>query len=207
MKKTHPREDFDLSSIDVNFIFTAKVGVLHSYFELPFYKRWNYDFAELPVLNFLNKKYLNSIKNEENIEMYYFKQDIKKNFIKYKIYRNIAYNFEEFNINQLYKIFLKAPEKELIYFIKQLKEKKSSEDYMLLLKSLIFNIINTKGSKYDEVLKELPNLNMNKNELNNFIHLLENKNMLYLYEYFKDNNQNVYQKIFERYTEKNISNF
>lgn len=207
MKKTHPREDFDLSSIDLNFIFTAKVGVLHSYFELPFYKRWNHDFSELPVLNFLNKKYLNLIQNEKDIELHRLKQNIKNNFIKYKMYKNIAYNFKEFNINQLYKIFLKAPEEELVYLIKQLKEKKSSEDSMLLLKGLIFNTINKKSSKCEEVLKELPNLNMNKNELNNFIHLCENKNMLYVYECFKDNNQEMYHKMFERYTQKNISNF
>ncbi len=119
MKKTHPREDFDLSSIDKNFIFTTMVGVLHSYFELPFYKRWNYDFAELPILNFLNKKYLNLIQNEKDIELHYLIQNIKNNFIKHKMYKNIAYNFEKFNINQLYKIFLKDPEEELVYLIKQ----------------------------------------------------------------------------------------
>lgn len=207
MKKTLPREDFDLSSIDKNFIFTTKVGVLHSYFELPFYKRWNYDFAELPILNFLNKKYLNSIQNEKDIEIHYLIQNIKNNFIKHKMYKNIAYNFEKFNVNQLYKIFLKAPEEELVYLIKKLKEKKSSEDFKLLLKGLIFHTIKMKSSKCEEVLKELPNLHMNKNELNDFIHLCENKDMLYIYEYFKDNNQEMYHKMFERYTQKNISNF
>ncbi len=207
MKKTHPREDFDLSSIDQNFIFTAKVGVLYSYFELPFYKRWNYDFSELPVLNFLNKKYLNLIQNEKDIELHRLKQNIKNNFIKYKMYKNIAYNFKEFNINQLYKIFLKAPEEDLVYLIKKLKDKNATEDCKSLLKGLIFHTINQKSAKCEEVLKELPNLHMNKNELNDFIHLCENKDMLYVYEYFKDNNQGMYHKMFERYTQKNISNF
>jgi len=200
MKKTHPREDFNLSSIDKNFIFTTKVGVLHSYFEFPFYKRWNYDFSELPILNFLDKKYLNLMQNDGDVELHYLIQNIKNNFIKHKMYKNIAYNFEKFNVNQLYKIFLKAPEEELVYLIKKLKEKKSSEDYTLLLKGLIFHTIKMKSSKCEEVLKELPNLNMNKNELNDFIHLCENKDMLYLYEYFKNNNQGMYHKMFERYT-------
>ncbi len=207
MKKTHPREDFDLSSIDEEFIFTAKVGVLHSYFELPFYKRWNYDFLELPILNFLDKRFLNSIINEKDVQLTFLKKNIKNNFIKYKMYKNIAYNFKEFNVNELYKIFLKAPEEELIYLIKKLKEKEHYSDYNSLLKGLIFHIINKKSSHCEEVLKELPNLNMNNNELNDFIHLFENKDMLYMYEYFKDNNQAMYHKMFKRYTQKNISNF
>ncbi len=229
MKKTLPKEDFDLSSIDENFIFTAKVGFLHSYFELPFYKKWNYDFSEIPILNFLSKedlflmtntdyvKKINYMKEEyeENekkvrkLECFLKKlrENIKESLIKNKMYKNIANNFNHFNVNQLGDFFVKAPENELIYFVEKLKESALSDDYIMLLKSLIFNAINVKKYKCEEILKNLPALYMDTSEMNIFLDLCENKNMLCFYEYFKEKNNTIYNKMFERYTQKNISNF
>ncbi len=225
MKKTLPKEDFDLSSIDENFIFTAKVGFLHSYFELPFYKKWNYDFSEIPILNFLSKEDLFLMTNIDYVKRISYmeqetekkvkklecfleklRENIKESLIKNKMYKNIANNFNHFNVNQLGNFFVKAPENELIYFVKKLKESELSSDYIMLLKSLIFHSIKVKSS-CEEILKDLPHIHMETAELNIFLNLCENKNMLCFYEYFKEKNNTIYNKMFERYTQKNISNF
>ncbi len=237
MKKTLPREDFELSSINEDFIFTTKIGILHSYFKLPFYKRWNYDFSELPILNFIDKFNLSSMRKRERLKQYvsdYFseirrseeerkkikedqedlknfceklRQNIKNDFIKHKMYKNITHNFKEFSVNELYRVFINAPEEELVFFINKIKKVDRSTDFDLLLKGLIFYAVNVNFSKCEEILKNIKNLNMNKNELEDFINLCENKNMLHLYECFKDSNKAIYYKMFRKYTEKNISNF
>lgn len=264
MKKTQPCFTFYLSEINADFILKAKTIALTDYFNSNFITRFNYDFKELPILNFVDKSKLYLIENEsyfhktnpvngfiypKNIDIatYFFnksidfllnifktkdphnykkdktrsnevnidsseiyliiKENIMKNFVKYKMYHNITQNYKNFDTLLLFKTFYKAPDDDLLFMIDTLKAPNLAFEYKKLLNLLIIHVISKRNSIAERALYNLPNIIDYENNIDYLQYIIESNKSLHLVEYFKENNKSLYLKLIKKHTKSQIENF
>ncbi len=128
MNKTQPSLDFNLDEINSNFVFTAKTIGLIDYYNSNFIKKINYDFKDLPILNFIDKSKFYLIQNEK-----YFRAVNSENGFVYQ-------NTLNSNIQKIKEIIKNIRNKDPHYYDHSY-DKKIKIDSSAILKILKNNIM------------------------------------------------------------------